>query len=175
MSDYVPSYLIAAPNYERPAFSPIDPRPAKGDALIEARGKRNAIRTREKKEKAIVRAADKVCRWPHCENCRDFKPRLEVAHMEPKGSGGDHGVRTRADLMILLDFLTHQGSKGLERGERFIEPLTDRGTRGPCAFYVKQYSETKPGEWSWHCVGVERSAGVLDPTITERVIGQETA
>ena len=70
--------------------------------------------------------------------------------------------------MILLDFLTHQGADGLERHERFIEPLTTLGTRGPCAFYVKRYSETKAGAWTWHCVGVERSVGVLDSTITDR-------
>lgn len=160
------------PNYARHEFSPVDARPAKGTDLIDRRKKRNTIRNDEKKEKALVRARDKQCRWPHCENCRNYKPRLEVAHMEPKGSGGDHGVRTRADLMILIDFLTHQGSDGLERGERFIEPLTDAGTNGACAFYVKVYSETKPGEWTWHCVGVERSVGVIDSTITERVIGE---
>lgn len=149
-------------------------KPAKGSTFIARKTATKAIKAAEEKLKDEIRALDnRRCRWPNCEHCRSFKPRLEVAHVQAKGQGGDHGERTTAGNLIVLDFLTHQGPDGLERHERFIEPLTELGTRGPCAFYVKQYSETKPGEWTWRCVGVERSPGVLDTSITERIITNE--
>jgi hypothetical protein len=146
------------------------PKPAKGSSLIASRLKRTSIRMDERRVKAAVRARDKRCRWPQCQNCRDYKPRLEAAHLDPKGQGGDHGLRTSVDRLILLDHLTHQGADGLERHERKIEPLTDRGASGPCAFWVKHYSVTRPGEWRWHCVGVELCIGVLESSRMERTL-----
>ncbi len=146
-------------------------KPAKGSDFIARKTAKKAIRTHELKVKDEVRRLDRSCRWPHCTNCRTFHPRLEVAHRIAKGIGGDHSVRTTPENLILLDYLTHQGSDGLEQHRKYVEPLTDLGTRGPCAFYEKRYSETRAGEWTWHCVGVERSPGVLDPTITDRVLG----
>lgn len=149
------------PNSDRPSGTPTW-KPERGTALKERRTKRKTVRDHETDEKREVRLRDRKCRWPHCSNCRKWKPRLEVAHLDPKGQGGDHGVRTSADRMILLDYLTHQGADGLERHERKIEPLTKRGTNGPCAFFVKVWSETRKGESRWRCVGRERSIGILE-------------
>lgn len=113
------------------------PKPAKGTALIERKQRRKAIEAHEDAEKAKVRKRDKVCRWPHCANCKAFSPRLEVAHLTAKGMGGDHGTVTSADRMVLVDYLTHQGADGLERHERRIEPLTADGTNGPCSFWLR--------------------------------------
>lgn len=112
-------------------------KPAKGSHLIARKERRKAIENDEEGEKRKVRLRDKSCRWPKCENCRRYGPRLEVAHIDAKGMGGDHGVRSSADQMMLLDFLTHQGPQGIERHERKIEPLTAAGTDGPCAFYAR--------------------------------------
>lgn len=112
------------------------PKPAKGAHWKASRDRRKAVDAYEDAEKHKVRLRDKGCRWPHCENCRTYKPRLEVAHLVPKGMGGDHGLTSSADQMILLDFLTHQGgADSQEHGGRRIEPLTPAGTDGPCAFY----------------------------------------
>jgi hypothetical protein len=111
------------------------PKPAKGSALIERKERRKDIEAREDAEKNAVRHDDGRCRWPHCENCRRYKPRLEVAHLNAKGFGGDHGLRSDRTQMILLDYLTHQGGDGLEQHGRRIVPLTERGTRGPCEFW----------------------------------------
>jgi hypothetical protein len=109
----------------------------KGAGLIRRRETKKARVLAEDKEKDKVRARDRQCRWPHCENCRAYKPRLEVAHLTAKGMGGDpNGDVTTADQMILLDFLTHQsGPLSLEQHGRRIVPLTDKGTYGPCEFW----------------------------------------
>jgi hypothetical protein len=109
----------------------------KGADLIRRRERKKARVLAEEHEKAKVRVRDRQCRWPHCENCRTYKPRLEVAHLTAKGIGGDpRGEVSTADQMILLDFLTHQsGPLSLEQHGRRIVPLTDRGTSGPCEFW----------------------------------------
>jgi hypothetical protein len=110
----------------------------KGTHWIKGRERRKAVRKHEDEQKALVRARDGRCRWPHCENCRAFKPRLEVAHLVAKGQGGDHGTRSTADQMVLLDFLTHQsGPLSLEQHGRRIVPLTPAGTNGPCEFWQR--------------------------------------
>ena len=130
------------------------PKPAKGSALVERRTNQKATKAYEEAEKAKVRARDRQCRWPHCANCRTLKPRLEVAHRIAKGMGGDHGIKSSADQMILLDFLTHQGADGLEQHGRKIEPLTDRGTDGPCSFWLAD------GVGGWILVAEETAIGV---------------
>lgn len=112
-------------------------KPAKGTALMERRQRRKDTKAAEDHEKDLVRARDKRCRWPHCANCKQWQPRLEVAHLTAKGMGGDPAmVRTSADRMILLDWLTHQaGTSSLEQHGKWIVPLTDRGTDGPCEFW----------------------------------------
>ena len=133
------------------------PKPQKGTALIERRTRRKAIEAYEDREKQIVRRRDRVCRWPRCENCRCFKPRLEVAHLSAKGAGGDHGQKSSADAMILLDMLTHQGGpSSLEQHGRRIEPLTTAGTSGPCEFWALDE------KGAWYLVARERSIGILE-------------
>jgi hypothetical protein len=118
-------------------------KPAKGTAHIARKERRMEIDTHEEREKDAVRFDDKRCRWPHCENCRRYRPRLEVAHLDAKGFGGDHGLRSDRTQMILIDYLTHQGADGLEQHGRRIEPLTALGTRGPCEFWRKD----ERGDW----------------------------
>lgn len=112
------------------------PKPAKGSALIERRERRKQVEAFEDAEKHKVRIRDRMqCRWPACEYCRRYKNlTLHVAHLDSKGIGGDHGMRSSADQMMLLCFLSHQGPRSLHSGDRRITPLTDRGTNGPCSF-----------------------------------------
>jgi hypothetical protein len=109
-------------------------KPEKGSGFIARKQKRKDLVKAEDAAKAIVRADDKICRWPKCENCRAYKPPLEVAHVvRAKGMGGDHGtVSTPADMM-LLDKLTHAQQ---ETHRKDVVALTDRGTRGPCEFWA---------------------------------------
>jgi hypothetical protein len=119
----MPSPMSFKPNF----------KPAKGTALIERRTNRKDIVASEEREKAKVRRRDVKCIWPNCENCRSFKPRLEVAHGKAKGMGGDHGERSTADNMSLLDYLTHQGERSIHSGHKRIRPLTKFGHNGPRA------------------------------------------
>jgi hypothetical protein len=111
-------------------------KPAKGSRWKELRDKRKDIVANEDAVKAEVRRLDQfTCRWPSCEYCRRYKPRLEAAHVvRAKGMGGDHGTVTTIRHLMLLDALTH-GEQ--ERGERDVRPLTSEGTRGPCEFWIK--------------------------------------
>lgn len=104
--------------------------------MIQRREKRKAIVAFENAEKAKVRLRDKVCRWPECDYCRKYKPALEVAHLNDKGIGGDHGNRSTADQMVLLCQLRHQGPVSLHSGMVRIEPVTSRGTDGPLQFWI---------------------------------------
>jgi hypothetical protein len=130
------------------------PKPAKGTALLERRSKRADLRQHERTEKHKVRLRDKTCRWPRCV-CRAMNVRNEVAHLDAKGAGGDHGIRTRADRMMLLCFLAHQGETSLHSGDRKIVPLTDAGTDGCCEFYLRH-----PVTGTLELVATERSIGV---------------
>ena len=108
---------------------------------LEGRKRRKAIVDAEDREKTKVRKRDRVCRWPYCENCKAWKPPLEVAHVcGAKGMGGDHGERSTADQMMLLDRITHSEQ---EAHKRDVVPLTDQGTDGPCGFWVLDGK----GEW----------------------------
>ena len=133
-------------------------KPAKGSTLIARRTSQKEIRAKEEAEKAKVRKRDVKCRWPHCENCRIWKPRLEVAHVRAKGMGGDKGTRSTADQMVLLDYLTHQGDGGLEQHGLRIEPMNAAlGTNGPCIFW-----KTDPHTGEEYMVARERAVGILE-------------
>ena len=116
------------------------------------RDRRRAIEAHEDAEKRKVRVRDRVCRWPNCPECRRYKSRLEVAHLDAKGIGGDHGERSTADRMVLLCMLVHQGPRSLHSGDRRIEPLTVAGANGPCAFYEADEQR------GWIVVGIEDGA-----------------
>jgi hypothetical protein len=70
--------------------------------------------------------------------------------------GGDGGVRSTADQMVLLDYLTHQGANGLEQHGRQITPLTSAGTNGPCDFWATDE------QGRWYLVARETSIGIYE-------------
>jgi hypothetical protein len=129
----------------------------KGTVYKQGRVRRKAIVAAEDAAKREVRRRDGRCRWPHCENCASYKPRLECAHLDAKGFGGDHGTVSEVSQMILLDFLTHQsGPDSLEQHGRRIDPLTSEGTNGPCEFWAKD------ARGEWYLVARERALFVYE-------------
>lgn len=132
------------------------PKPAKGTALLEKRAKRREVENFEKAEKAKVRKRDRECRWPRCQCKRLTRIPTEVAHLNDKGIGGDHGVRSTADQMMLLCVLRHQGACSLHSGDCRIEPQTEQGTNGPCDFYERAESGRM------ELIASERSIGVSE-------------
>ena len=118
------------------------PKPAKGSALIERREKRAEIKAHEDAEKAKVVKRDglKACRLvPHCPE----RERFETAHLDDKGMGGDHGVRTVASRMIRSCFFHHQGARSLHSKDLRVECLTDAGTDGP----IEVWMRSELGDW----------------------------
>jgi hypothetical protein len=125
------------------------PKPAKGSFREELLAKRAGIRTAEDKAKQTVRKRDGgQCRWPGCKE-RGERWRLEVAHLNDKGMGGDHGNRSTPDQLMLLCLPHHQGARSVHSGDLRIEPLTLRGTDGPCRFMEQS-------EAGWIVAGMER-------------------
>lgn len=113
-------------------------KPIKGEFLLERKERRKDLDADEDAQKAIARARDRRCRWPHCEICRRFKDIvLEVAHVvQAKGMSGDRtGERSTADKLMLLDRITHAAQ---ERHAKDIKPLDPvLGTAGPCEFWTE--------------------------------------
>lgn len=141
-------------NPDLPAFA--FQKPAKGDYLLERKAERRKVEAFEEAEKAKVRKRDQKCRWPGCD-CAKKELRLEVAHLHDKAMGGDHGLRSTADQMILLCFVKHQGRPSLHSGDLEIRPKTELGTNGPCDFYSRT------------------EAGRMEIAFTESVIGVSVA
>jgi hypothetical protein len=113
----------------------------------------------ERDAKAEVRERDQTCRWPGCSCQRSWgwaqgaswMRQLEVAHLEDKGMGGDKQlIRTQRHKMILLCGWRHRGSFGLHAKRARIEPLTDKGTDGPCEFLIQRQ---KNGQWELAGIG----------------------
>jgi hypothetical protein len=146
-------------------------KPPRGSGRLAAKDRRNGRVAYEKAEKAKVRKRFSKCRWPHC---RHKDQPLEVAHLIAKGHGGDPaGLRTRADKMVLVCHPHHlwDPQEGhpegcLEHHQIRIEPLTDLGTFGPCAFFRERVFVKFDGtgmEQVWELVAKESKPGVLEP------------
>lgn len=140
---------------------------SRGKHEAERKAKRAEVKTHERKEKQAAKTVAPGCRWPkfdHDSKRHVCLGQLEAAHGVAIGMGGDRdGSRTnRRDLLVVCS-LIHLGDNGIERHARRWEPLTEQGTLGPCAFYRREPSETKPGEWGpWVLIGVESSPGILE-------------
>lgn len=106
----------------------------RGRAVLERVERRKLTKAAEEAEKRKVRLRDRGCRWPGCTHQKDGI-RLEVAHVVSKAAGGDHGIRSTVEQMILICYLHHQGPESLHSKDLQIEPLTARGTDGPVSFW----------------------------------------
>lgn len=112
-------------------------KPIKGQAWLDKKQRRAEHEAAEDKimRAAKVRDGNK-CRFPNCEHMPK-KPRIECAHVvQHRGIGGNPALdRTVQHKLMALCFIHH----GLFDRQRSIEiePLTERGTDGPCAFYQK--------------------------------------
>lgn len=110
------------------------PRQPKGSALLAARQRRHE---RVAAEQAIMREAvrldGKKCRNPRCQT-RSKRIPVDPCHLRHRGMGGNPtGDRTTIETVIALCRVCHglYDSTVLD-----IEPLTPRGLRGACAWYL---------------------------------------
>lgn len=104
-----------------------------------------ALKRGENKNKAKVRARDRVCRFPLCP-CQRFGLFLEVSHATHKGMGGDPtGERSAPELMILVCNWRHKESHiSIDKKAIRWLPLTDKGSNGPVEWQAKA---DEGGEW----------------------------
>lgn len=132
-------------------------KPGKQPYQVERRKTKDTRDSKEGVEKTKVRKREHYrCRWPDCEY-RDVSQPLDVAHPKEgaKGMGGDKtGIRTQADLMMLLCRLHHQGPVSIHSGDLRWVPLTKDGTNGVCAFEIKRGK-------TWHRIAYETALGVV--------------
>src|SRR4051812_21313587 len=113
------------------------PKPPRGTAKFERQQRRKDLVSDLDKLKAECKALDHYkCRLPHCPFCAQVKGmQPQSAHVtQAMGIGGDPTlIRSHLDMLMTLDPLAHGAQ---ERGEVAIVPLTEKGTRGPCEFYL---------------------------------------
>lgn len=131
------------------------PKPERGAAALERHAEKVKRKSHEKQVKAEVRKRDgKGCRWPKCPYWKRGV-RVEAAHLEPAGMGGDpQGLRMRTDNLIRMCLTHHRENYSLHTVDLKIEPMTWKGADGPVTFYQKVQGK-------WIVVGVESQPGVL--------------
>lgn len=129
-------------------------KPPKGSYKLTREADKAAIKANEAREKAKVRARDGAgyCRLvPHCKFGQH-----ETAHLFAKGSGGDHGHRTKAELMVRACWQHHRGPWSLHSYDLRVEFLTDAKADGP----IEVFGRDDQGRW--YSVGRETAVGIWD-------------
>jgi len=130
------------------------PKGSKVDGTLRRRERRAAIRSNEQAEKAKVVERDgrHTCRL--VPNCRE-RDLFETAHLDDKGMGGDHGLRTTAETMVRACLFHHQGKWSLHSHDLRVVYLTDEQANGPIEIWGKDEDgreflvgrETAVGVW----------------------------
>lgn len=106
-------------------------KPERGSFRRERLGKAESERRVRETNKRRSKTRDgHKCRWPH--TCEKGDP-LESAHLVNLSQGGSDDT---SNLFTACQRV-HQGAFSLHTKDRRIEPLTDRGCDGPCAFYER--------------------------------------
>lgn len=137
----------------------------KGSAVLERKASRAQVKKDELGVKAEVTRRDgqKVCRLdPNCPHIK-VGIRAEGVHLDDKGMGGDHGVRTTRDRMLRGCFIHHQGAKSIHSGHIRVKYLTDKGTDGPIALERSEDeidAKTRITRKVWTEFARERAVGV---------------
>jgi hypothetical protein len=143
-------------NYVRPAFDkPLFKAPRGSSTLKKEKAEKDAT-AEEILVKKDVKARDVKCRWPVKHKCRGG---LECAHLVDISRGG---AMTTGNLILLCKWTHRTGPQSVHGKDLRIEPLTDRGADGPCAFYQRFYIETRAGDYRERCVGRESAPGRLE-------------
>lgn len=125
------------------------------EGIRQRRAAKAKVRSDEQEEKAKVVKRDGAhyCRLiPMC----DERQLHETAHLNDKGMGGDHGIRSTADQMLRSCFFHHRGDWSLHSNDLRVELLTDEGTNGP----IEVWGRLSTGEW--YMVGRETAVGVWE-------------
>lgn len=133
-------------------------KPSRTARIKRERAGKARLDAAENANKRAVRRRDGYCRFPLC-GCRRLRLRLEVAHQQHKGAGGDStGERSVPELLVLLCTHRHQhGAVSWHTGRLRWRALDRKaGTGGPLEWCIKL------GE-RWQVVARESAPHVLEP------------
>src|SRR4030095_16608414 len=113
-------------------------RKPKGPTARARATKARGLKTRENKNKQLVRDRDVYCRFPLC-RCRQLAILPHVSHQVHKGMGGDPtGERSVPSLMIMLCAWRHREAPiSIDNKTLRWRALTRAGAAGPVAWDVK--------------------------------------
>lgn len=127
------------------------PKPERGSHVLAREAKRAEYEKDLDAAKKTAKLRDGMrCRWPETHKCRGL---LEGAHLEDASLGG---APAPENIISLCAWIHRRGPRTIHGKHLKVEPETERGTDGPCAFYRREQL-TDP----WTCVGVEIAIGVL--------------
>lgn len=112
------------------------PKPARGTAYLEGRTRRAA---RRNAEQSVMRAAKKrdggKCRRPGCKGTFEgLRLPIDACHGVHRGAGGNPDGSRTAETRQIISLCRWHHSRWDAHLMR-IDPLTDAGFDGPCAFY----------------------------------------
>jgi hypothetical protein len=111
------------------------PKPRRGDALLERRTKRAAtVKAEQAEMQAALKRDGRKCCVPDCIYSHKKLP-VDACHLVHRGMGGNpkRDRTTRQQIVSLCRI--HHGQ--LDAGEITVQPLTSRGTDGPCFFLLR--------------------------------------
>jgi hypothetical protein len=104
----------------------------------ERQSKRKATKAQTDAVRRDVYRRDRYrCRIPGCK-----EDHIELVHLDPKGMGGDHGIRTTTQNAIAGCRDHHTGPRSIHSGEIEVIPLTSAGADGPLAFHWRSEGKT---------------------------------
>lgn len=130
-------------------------KPSREDGIRQRRKQKADVVAFEEAEKAKVRVRDgaSYCRLVPCCSERHL---FETAHVNDKGMGGDHGLRSTADQMLRGCFFHHRGNWSLHSQDLRVEFLTPAKADGPIAMWGRDST----GQWLM--LGREIAVGVWE-------------
>lgn len=118
------------PNYERPAFSPCDPKPARGSAILQREKDAAEALKLEIAQKGIAKRRDGRCRWPEKHKCRGGE--LEAAHIKDASLGGEMDA---ANLVTLCPWIHRRGPQSIHGKQLRVQVESPRGAWGALSFW----------------------------------------
>lgn len=157
-----------------------NPKPDHIMSKVRRHMKRRETKNAEERIMRQVRAEDRYCRMPLC-GCGKLKLVLDVCHAGAdghRGIGGNPSLSaTTPENLILLCRPRHRAHKfAIDKGTLRVEPLTDRGLRGPVRWLV--HVPSIPLDWykdspdlylfcvqpdEWALLAVETSPHAFEP------------
>lgn len=137
------------------------PKAPRGSRVLDKEKTRKDIEDKEFENKKEAKARDSWrCRWPEEHKCRGG---LEAAHIQAKGVGGDHGLRSETgNLISVCAWIHRSGPVTLEHHELKVEFETAKGCDGPVSFWKQDGGRDALGEPTYVCIARERSIGLLE-------------